>query len=256
MTGYLAMRGSLDPDPDSVGMTIKSPRSRLNSLAKIVTHMRKHLAASGINNDPAAASAIRETRDLHSLLPSLHAGGDTFDCSMGRWFHEVLPSHYKQCHQGMEPACAWPQPISPYRDFHPFVICALNGPVSQLNMAKFGLVGPTLSRFVAGGMGVSDSECPRADAALTARLGLEISQLNMDLGTVKRLQSNSKRSFRGCWIDHGANFRDGIRRESSHFCMLPNGVLVWGDVHTVDLIVGHVALNPLHRRPQLSQDAT
>jgi hypothetical protein len=98
MTGYMAMRGSLDPDPDSVGMTIKSPRSRLNSLAKIVTHMRKHLAASGINNDPAAASAIRETRDLHSLLPSLHAGGDTFDCSMGRWFHEVLPSHYKQCH--------------------------------------------------------------------------------------------------------------------------------------------------------------
>jgi hypothetical protein len=32
--------------------------------------------------------------------------------------------------------------------------------------------------------------------------------------------------------------------------------LVWGDIHAIELIVGHIAFEPLDLRPELLEDAT
>jgi len=63
-------------------------------------------------------------------------------------------------------------------------------------------------------------------------------------------------SLRGCRVDYGANLGNGVRGESPHFRTLPNCRFVRSDVHTVDLVVRDVAVDPLDLGSELPQDVT
>src|SRR5712671_1311287 len=59
--------------------------------------------------------------------------------------------------------------------------------------------------------------------------------------------------FRGGGIDDPRHLEHAVRRESSESGVLPNYVRVWSDVHTGDLVLGHVALHPLDAGTELFQ---
>src|SRR3989442_12421566 len=58
-------------------------------------------------------------------------------------------------------------------------------------------------------------------------------------------------AFRGGGIDDRLHFRDAIGRKAALRRVLAYGLLVGCDVNTIDLVVGHVAMQPLNLRTQL-----
>src|SRR6267143_6736129 len=55
-------------------------------------------------------------------------------------------------------------------------------------------------------------------------------------------------------VDHRPNASDLVGREPSLLGVSPHGVLVRRDVHTVDLVIGDVALEPLDLRAHVLED--
>ena len=60
--------------------------------------------------------------------------------------------------------------------------------------------------------------------------------------------------FCGCGIDRRADLGNAIGRKSALLSVLFDQILVGGNVNTVDLVVGHVAFDPLDGWPKFFQD--
>src|SRR5262249_39680673 len=58
----------------------------------------------------------------------------------------------------------------------------------------------------------------------------------------------------GCWIDHLLDFGDLGRRKAADLGVLADDGLVLGEIDAKGLVVGHVALDPLNVRTELTQD--
>src|SRR5262249_58501279 len=58
----------------------------------------------------------------------------------------------------------------------------------------------------------------------------------------------------GCWIDHLLDFSDLGRRKAADLGVLADDGLVLGEIDAKGLVVGHVALDPLNVRTELTQD--
>src|SRR5262249_35604247 len=58
----------------------------------------------------------------------------------------------------------------------------------------------------------------------------------------------------GCWIDHLLDFSDLGRRKATDLGVLADDGLVLGEIDAKGLVVGHVALDPLNVRTELTQD--
>src|ERR1039458_8018475 len=54
--------------------------------------------------------------------------------------------------------------------------------------------------------------------------------------------------FRSCWIDNRFHFGNTVRRKASLLRMLAHCRLIWGDIHAIDFVVGHIAFEPLDLR--------
>src|SRR5437867_786404 len=66
-------------------------------------------------------------------------------------------------------------------------------------------------------------------------------------------QRKLDRSLRGGRIDHRADARDPVRRETALLRVLANRLLVGRHVHAIDLVVRHVTVDPLDLRTHLPQ---
>lgn len=60
----------------------------------------------------------------------------------------------------------------------------------------------------------------------------------------------------GCWINDPSHLRNAVRREAALLSMLANHLFIRRDVDAVDLVIGHVTLEPLNLRSQLLQHST
>src|SRR6516162_888347 len=58
----------------------------------------------------------------------------------------------------------------------------------------------------------------------------------------------------GCWIDHLLDFSDLGRRKAADLGVLADDGLVLSEIDAKGLVVGHVALDPLNVRTELTQD--
>src|SRR6516164_3993771 len=56
-------------------------------------------------------------------------------------------------------------------------------------------------------------------------------------------------------VDRGSNLGDIVRGEAALACMFANSVLVRGDVDAVDFVLGYIAVQPLHVRAQVLENA-
>src|SRR6476646_1204548 len=59
----------------------------------------------------------------------------------------------------------------------------------------------------------------------------------------------------GRWINYGSDFQDAVSGESAAPCVLPDHVLVGGDVCAIDAICRDIAMYPLDTRSHFIQHA-
>ena len=110
-------------------------------------------------------------------------------------------------------------------------------------------------RTAAGHLGARDRA--RAAEPRRAIAGVE-RRLDDDVGSGDRVRPR-RRTVIGELLGAGrveqlADGRNPVGGEAGPSCVLPNRVLVRREIHAVQLVVGHEALNPLNLRTQLTQD--
>src|SRR5579859_1584635 len=56
-------------------------------------------------------------------------------------------------------------------------------------------------------------------------------------------------------VDNPFYFGNTVCRKASLLGVFLHRRLIWGDIHAIDLVVGHIAFEPLDLRPELLEDA-
>src|SRR5947209_20499963 len=65
----------------------------------------------------------------------------------------------------------------------------------------------------------------------------------------RRLESLAARLFCRCGVDHAAHRGDTVGGKASSFCVFLDCSLVRSEVHAINLVTRHVAVQPLNFRP-------
>src|SRR5271166_2451994 len=110
---------------------------------------------------------------------------------------------------------------------------------------------------MAGGVGHADRKSPRGAVkagrkpgpALALKLITQTGLASVVSKLFTAREETWRRLFRGSGVNEPPHGRYAIRRNASPPCMFSDGVFVRSEVHTIDLVAGNVALQPLNLRP-------